>query len=316
MREVRRSRGHAFAKGTFSNLHTQFRSYFAFCVYFRRVPLPASLHTICGYAQFLSRSLIPSSIRNYLSGVKMLHIFLGFEYRFTDNFHLQLVLRGIARMNPHVPRRARPITPDVLLAFREGMDHDNSLHCTVYACGLMLFLTLARLGSVLPASTSSATSEFLGRDCINFSTEGLLVTFLRTKTIQFGRRRLHVPLLRLGSHLCPVGAFTRALQLVGPSSYVPAFVFTEGSSIRWLTKSIFVDTFRGIMKAQGDEDYMSYTGHSFRRGGASWAFRAGVPGELIQVCGDWTSDAYKVYLEFSMQNKLDLATLFCRSLPR
>lgn len=42
-----------------------------------------------------------------------------------------------------------------------------------------------------------------------------------------------------------------------------------------------------------------YTGHSFRRGGATYAFRSGVPGELIQVMGDWKSDAYKRYFDFS-----------------
>ena len=69
------------------------------------------------------------------------------------------------------------------------------------------------------------------------------------------------------------------------------------------------------MKSRGDVEFMAYTGHSFRRGGASWAFQAGLPGELIQVCGDWVSDAYNVYLEFTMQKKLDLAALFSKCLP-
>ena len=58
-----------------------------------------------------------------------------------------------------------------------------------------------------------------------------------------------------------------------------------------------------------------FTGHSFRRGGATWAFDTGVPGELIQICGDWASDAYKRYLEFGLRRKLDLAAVFCRGLP-
>ena len=50
-------------------------------------------------------------------------------------------------------------------------------------------------------------------------------------------------------------------------------------------------------------------------GGATWAFQAGMPGELIQICGDWASDAYKLYLQFTMQDKLDLAALMFRHLP-
>jgi hypothetical protein len=41
-----------------------------------------------------------------------------------------------------------------------------------------------------------------------------------------------------------------------------------------------------------------YSTHSFRRGGgATWAFSAEVPTELIQLYGDWKSNAYKKYLK-------------------
>ena len=51
-----------------------------------------------------------------------------------------------------------------------------------------------------------------------------------------------------------------------------------------------------------------FSEHSFRRGGATWAFQSGVPGEMIQILGDWASDAYKKVLEFSMQDKLSIAS--------
>ena len=66
----------------------------------------------------------------------------------------------------------------------------------------------------------------------------------------------------------------------------------------------------------GVEDASLLTGHSFRRGGATWAFQAGLPGELIQISGDWASDAYKQYLEFTITNKITLAVLFSKNLPR
>lgn len=96
---------------------------------------------------------------------------------------------------------------------------------------------------------------------------------------------------------------------------MPAFVFKQGDKLHWLTKSRFIEGFRLLLRMSGIEDASAYTGHSFRRGGASWAFQAGMPGELIQVCGDWASDAYKKYLEFSMQNKLELASLLGKGLP-
>ena len=43
--------------------------------------------------------------------------------------------------------------------------------------------------------------------------------------------------------------------------------------------------------------------HSFRRGGATFAFRAGAPSEFIKAQGDWMSDAFLVYLVISPQDK-------------
>ena len=40
-----------------------------------------------------------------------------------------------------------------------------------------------------------------------------------------------------------------------------------------------------------------------------------VPGELIQIYGDWASDAYKCYLEFSEDAKLRVAREMVSSLP-
>ena len=191
---------------------------------------------------------------------------------------------------------------------------DSSLHLAVWSCCLVLFFTMARLGSILPSSRSTPRHQFLTRDRINFCVEGLLITHIHTKTIQFGRRRLHTPLLKINSVLCPVAAFARYAHLFQAFSHVPAFVFLEKGQIKWLTKSTFIRTFRTII-AGGGNNPSYFTGHSFRHGGATWAFQCGMPGELIQICGDWVSHSYKRYLEFSTQNKLDLAALLTRNLP-
>ena len=65
----------------------------------------------------------------------------------------------------------------------------------------------------------------------------------------------------------------------------------------------------------GVDNPSRFRGHSFRRGGATWAFRAGVPGELIQIYGDWASDAYKCYLEFLEDAKLIVAREMVSSFP-
>ena len=284
-------------------------------MYFERDPLPVDSETVYAYAQFLSRSMKPPTIRNYLSGVKMLHILLGLPYPHSEDFLLKLELRGLARLHPHVPVRAKPVTPDILLMFYHRMNHMSSLHCSVWSCCLLLFYTMARLGSILPASAATPSYSFLSRKRINFCREGMLVTLLHTKTIQFGKRRLHIPLLRTQSVLCPVKAYAKALAHLAPFSHPAAFAYLQDGVVTQLTKTRFIQTFRTVIKGTGLEASL-FTGHSFRRGGATWAFRSGVPGELIQICGDWASDSYKRYLEFSTQNKLDLAALLTKYLPQ
>ena len=43
------------------------------------------------------------------------------------------------------------------------------------------------------------------------------------------------------------------------------------------------------------------------RGGASWAFSSEIPVELIQLYGDWKGDAYKNYLRFNFEDKIDIS---------
>ena len=259
---------------------------------------------------------MPSSVRNYLSGVRTLHIFHGLPFTDSKDFLLQLELRGIARLDPHVPLRAIPVTPSILRSFLQFMDAGSSLHCSVWACSLFCFFTMARLGSILPSGKATPLHTILTRNRVNFSQQGLLITLLHTKTIQFGRRRLHIPLIRHNSNLCPVRAYEQLLTFLDLEDSGPAFVFLDQGKPCWLTRSVFISTFRSVLGLGCVSNATFFTGHSFRRGGATWAFQAGIPGELIQICGDWVSDAYKRYLEFSMDDKLHLAAQFVRHLPQ
>ena len=62
-----------------------------------------------------------------------------------------------------------------------------------------------------------------------------------------------------------------------------------------------------LNKAHVGLDPGLFSSHSLRRAGASWAFRARVPGELIKTQGDWASQAYLRYLEFSLSERCQVA---------
>ena len=168
---------------------------------------------------------------------------------------------------------------------------------------------MARLANIVPKSaTSFDPRRHLTRGDVAVTSHGLLVTFKCTKTIQLGERRLHIPLLRIAdSPLCPVSAYLHMIRLVPARRSCPVFLISGPVGLVPLTKRSFVSNFRSCLVAAGISDAQSFRGHSFRRGAASWAFSCGVPGELIQLYGDWSSDAYKLYLEFSLESRLALA---------
>jgi len=97
------------------------------------------------------------------------------------------------------------------------------------------------------------------------------------------------------------------VRLISASPWSPLFLLPGPRGCTPLTKHRFVTELRCVLSAAGVDDPSSFRGHSFRRGAASWAFNHGVPGELIQLQGDWTSDAYKVYLELSVESTVAVA---------
>ena len=119
---------------------------------------------------------------------------------------------------------------------------------------------------------------------------------------------MNIPLLRLpGSPICPVSAYHCMVCLVLAGSQSALFVLPSPYGPTVLTQDRFTAAFRQVLSAAGLPNASSYRGHSFRHSAASWALNHSVPGELIQIYENWTSDAYKVYLEFRVESKLAFA---------
>ena len=129
-------------------------------------------------SKFLSRTLTPPSIRNFLSGVKLLHLFSGADYAFTTDFILSLNLhslrkqpsffapgprnatyvvfanlRGIARNALHTPRWAPPVSSSLLhqLSFFLLLNGDPR-SATLLCAFLFAFFVMARLANIVPPS--------------------------------------------------------------------------------------------------------------------------------------------------------------------
>ena len=101
---------------------------------------------------------------------------------------------------------------------------------------------MARLANIVPRSHKCFDPlRNLTRSNVAINQHGLIVTFKCTKTIQFGERKLHIPLLRLSSSpLCPVSVYQRMVCLFPASSRCALFVLPSPYSPTILTQDRFI----------------------------------------------------------------------------
>ena len=57
----------------------------------------------------------------------------------------------------------------------------------------------------------------------------------------------------------------------------------------------------------------NYSWHSFRRGSAMFAFELGLADSAVQLLGDWSSSAFKNYLEFAFRRKVSISETIAES---
>lgn len=303
-KELGVSKRAAFAEGTSKNLKVQWETYLLFCTYFNFRPFPATEDILTLYSQFLSRSFkSPNSIKNYIGGIKTLHKILN--VKFPENlFHLHLSLKGIEKILAHCPNRVEPITPQILYRIACILDFSVKEHVCIWCLFLFAFFLFARKSNLVPDNKHDFSKCILRRHVSRLD-NNLIVSFYWTKTIQAKERVLQLPLLRTGTVLCPVAAYEKMISLISTADHAPLFSLSPSVVI---TYSKFMHQLRFLLCEIG-ENPKKFGTHSFRRGGATLAFRAGASPDLIKVHGDWKSDAYQKYVEVSLSDKLELAQL-------
>ena len=280
----------AFAKGTQSNHKTQWRSFLLFCEFYDLQALPCSLDTICLYGQFLSRSFKSvDSIKSYIYGVKLLHLMLDLQFPHLETFYYKLFIKGLRRCNPHEIKAALPITPDILNKIYFCLDMSKSLDITIWCMLLFSFFLMCRKSNLV--GSEHEKDRYLRRSDVQFSGKNLIIHFRWSKTIQFGERSLDIPLgLIPNSNLCPVSAYKMMCSVNSAPLDSPAFVYKHRDKLVPVSYGLYQSSLKRLIDKIGF-CANNYSSHSCRRGGATWAFKAGVPVELIQLLGDWKSDA-------------------------
>ena len=130
-----------------------------------------------------------------------------------------------------------------------------------------------------------------------------------SKTNQFGARDLIVPIPgNPDPALDPVRHVNELFTRIPAGSDSPAFTFSKNKHISYET---FTKRLKTLLGKAGYPPN-SYSGHSFRRGGATFLHACGGSALMVQASGDWSSSCFTRYLFLSTEERLKSQMLMAR----
>ena len=101
----------------------------------------------------LSRSFKSvASIKNYISGVRTLHLLMQYPFPYLNEFSVKLLFKGLSRINPHLPKQAAPITLDILKEVRGFLNLKDCNDASYWCLFLFAFFLMARKSNLVPNS--------------------------------------------------------------------------------------------------------------------------------------------------------------------
>ena len=297
-----RTQSYRYAKNSLRNVISNIRTYVFFITFFSLTFLPASTMDICRFLELMALTCGYGHLKNVLSSLKYLHEAHGFQFPSND-FNLDTTLQGLKRRLAKTPFFVMPITPQILLQMYEHLDMSKPNDLALWCSFLVAFYGLFRKANVVPESGPVDPSQTLTRNHIILDRRNKVVYIHVTfsKTIQFCQRDLFIP---VPSNTNPALDLYRHMELlldsVPAAGTAPAFSF---SSSRFISYKLFTNRLKDLLTRSGLSPHM-YSGHSFRRGAASFLHKVGGTVLQIQSAGDWSSQCFTRYLYLSTEERM------------
>lgn len=175
--EVAMYRGQAFSDNTKKTYQTHLRSYFSFCAKLRIAPVPISEVIVAKYAAYLARKLKPSSVKQYLNIIRIIHLECNLPNPCADSWFIKTTLKGIEKIKGTEVRRKTPMSPELLLKVKGQLQFSKTVDYVFWAACLLMFFGLLRKSNLFGTDAGGFKSEkHLTRNDISISCDGELMT--------------------------------------------------------------------------------------------------------------------------------------------
>ena len=257
------------------------------------------------FARLESATIGYGSIKNIFASIKFLHNAMNADYP-DEDWQVESTLKAIKRELSGAAYQTLPITPDILLRMYECHDTTTPKGLAEWSCFLTSFYCLLRKSSAAPKSLQTFNPiTGLSRLKVSFpsGTDICMILQNHSKTNQFGNREMITPMVTNPiKALCPVYHMRELFERFDLDSSYPAFSYIENEKVFCVTYDGFTKTLRKLLDAAGIES-SKYSGHSFRRGGASLLYSLKADPLLIQATGDWVTDTFSKYIFLSLDQR-------------
>ena len=283
-----------YTKESAANMVSAIRQWLFFTTFFSFRILPTSTDYLLCLCEFMARSVSYQHVKHCVHAVQFLHQSLDFSFP-SDSFQLDMTLQGLKRRLARVAFQVLPITPTVLRAIFNQLDMRKNQDLALWCAFLISFYGLLRKKSVVPRTGPFDPNKVLVRRHFNIhlETNTVYVYLGFSKTNQFGARDLVLPILgNSDPALDPVRHLQDLFSRVDASPDSPAFSYATG---KFITYNSFTSRLKTLLTKSG-YPAAKYSGHSFRRGGATFLHQCGGSVLMIQSSGDWSSSVFTKYL--------------------
>ena len=288
------------------------RQWTYFCVYFGLRKTPAAALDLCLFCELMSKSSGHGHIKNVISSIRYLHHATGYNFP-TDSVWLDDTLQGLKRKLKGTPKQVLPINPIILRRMFEYVNLDNNSDLAMWVGCLLAFFTLFRKANLCPKESEFDPSTILTRDDVMLDEEGqrVLVFVNFSKTNQYSHRQHCVPIPRNQDPALDLYKYVELLySRVDAGDDSPVLSYTK---TKFITHRSFTVKLKSWLSKAGLDPAL-FSGHSFRRGGASYLYSIGGSTLMVQVMGDWHSQVFTRYLLLSMYDRQFAQALMCSAI--
>ena len=257
--------------------------------------------------ELMSKTCGYDHCKSVLGSIKYLHCAIGQTFPSND-FGLEETLQGLIRRKAGTPNRVLPIDPAILRRMYHHIDVKKPAELSLWCGFLIAFFCLFRKANVCPKDTTFDPACVLTRsDIVIDDEEKKVLIFVNfSKTNQY-MKNFHVipipknddPALDLFTHLKQLFTSVKADDNAPALSYTPS---------NFICHKVFTSKLKTLLSKSGLDPSL-YSGHSFRRGGASYLYSVGGSTLMVQVLGDWASQVFTRYLLLTLDDRLEALNL-------